>query len=337
MKSLVALGAFVLAAAASSCSSVATVAYTNGTITSSHVTHSFEAPQVYRTGRGMRYFVSVEGAPSWEKISIQALQRRGMGRTAERERAKLVLTINVQPAEMGERTSATVASGFTPAVVAHVWYQVRYDNADGVEVSGGSVEYTELISDPDGKVFLTAEAAQSASQLQDRLLSDMVVHQIQGSALSNALEYSERLAQRLFSTQAVSIEVPVIRQAAGVDLEAAFRALNSASTPAELTLAQGLYESAIETLDAQADGADGTARYGVLCGLSACRLMLNDLEGAWSLTTQALEVEPDGVEATAIRAGIYREELCTGLRAIPSSDRKVMDRAAARVSHPSRR
>ncbi len=330
MKSLFVLGTLLLASAFSSCSSVTTVAYSNGTIASSEVDYTFSAPQVFRTGRGMRYFVSIEGAPSWEKISIASLQSSGMGRTAERERAKLLLFINVGPLAFSQQAAIATEGGFSAALETSSWYQIRYDNADGQEVSGSSAEYIETMVDPSGTVFATEDEAKTSKVFTQRSLSDPEIRQLQANALAGALEEADQLGQRLFSAQDVSLSVPAVSHAAGVELEDAFNALTTAESRADLTRAESLYQTANDELDARSGDANATSRYGVLCGLATCRLMLNDFAGAWDLTTQALRLEPDGAEAQSIRNGIYQEELRTGLREIPMQDRKAMDQQAAR-------
>ncbi len=315
----------LLLSAASSCSAVTTRAYSNGTVASANVEYTFESPQVFKSGRGIRYFVSVQGAPSWEKVSIPSLQTQGMGRTAERERAKLVLTVDVMPLEFTSGVSMPVEGGFTPALEVKAWYQLRYDNVDGEEVSGGSGEHVERIPEPNGTVFAVAEEAEAANRFDPQSLDDPALRELQTSALKTALKSADALGERLFSRQAITVSVPVVQHAAGVELEAAFDALLAAESDDDFLAAEALYQSANSALDERQAPANATSRYGILCGLAVCRLMVDDFVGAWDLSTQALRLEPDGEEAVAIRAGIYQEELRTGLRTIPTQDRKWMD------------
>lgn len=325
MKPFLISAVILLLSAATSCSSVTTRAYSNGTVASANVDYTFESPQVFKTGRGIRYFVSVQGAPSWEKVSIPSLQAQGMGRTAERERAKLVLTVDVMQLEFTTGVSMPVEGGFTPALEVKAWYQLRYDNVDGEEVSGGSGVHVERIPKPNGAIFALAEDAEATGGFDLQSLDDPALRELQTSALETALKSADSLGQRLFSRQAITVSVPVVQNAAGVELEAASSALLAAESDEDLQAAEALYQSANSALDARQAPANATSRYGILCGLAVCRLMVDDFVGAWDLTTQALRLEPNGEEATAIRAGIYEEELRTGLRTIPTQDRKWMD------------
>lgn len=315
---------------ASGCSSTTTVAYANGTVASSKVSYEYEVAPVFKTGRNMRYFVAIQGVPSWEKIAIKALQESGMGRTAERERAKLVVSVDVQPFEVGDAVAVQVAEGFTPGYVARSWYQVRFDDRDGEELSGSSNEFSEVVTNPNGAVFASREEALSNEGERESNIESETLRRLQEAVLAKALRDAEERAKRLFLSQGVVLSVPVVRKAGDLELKAASEALAKATSSAEYIEAEALYEQANRQLDERVGGANATSRYGVLCGLAACRLMLDDFAGSWALTSQALKLEPEGKEALAIRAGIYEEELSTGKRAIPTEDRRRMDQAAAR-------
>ena len=123
----------------------------------------------------------------------------------------------------------------------------------------------------------------------------------------------------------MTFQLPAIRHAASVDLSEAFAALKNAEGPGDVAAAERLYYAAQAALEDGPGEANATERYGIFCGLAACRLMSNDFEAAWDLLSRAIELEPTGAEALAIRASLYKEEQRTGLRAIPARDRRVMD------------
>jgi hypothetical protein len=139
-------------------------------------------------------------------------------------------------------------------------------------------------------------------------------------------------ATGLFEPRQLALEVPVVRSAAGVDLESCYALLTDPTDTTRLRQALTAYEDA-GTDQRKLDGSPNkTANYGVACGMAAAKLLLGDGAGAWAATQLADQFEANGQEADAIRLTIYRQEKATGVAVIPAADRERIQAAERTAS-----
>jgi hypothetical protein len=154
-----------------------------------------------------------------------------------------------------------------------------------------------------------------------KLAQKGIEERAQKEAAKEAQQTASEVAASLFEERNISMEVPVVRSAAGVDLEECYTVLAEAEEPEDVRRALEMYERQ-GTDHRNPDGTpNNTANYGVACGIAASKLLLRDLSGAWDAGNLASTFEPTGEEVDQIRYVIYQQEKITGLRVIPEEDR----------------
>ncbi len=312
------------------CTSVRSISYGDGWVRTSNVSYQFVGPPVLRDASGSTYSVEVTGFDAPAAISIAPFDRHGM-RGASTGRGDVRVEIELGEVRQEEPGAMKLGAKWYPAFEVSVPYEVgvRRGAESLAERSG---VYTNVLTFNQMPGFPSREEAVGALDAIRRLAQKRIDEEERAKAFVQAKKRAGEAASRLFQERNISLEVPVVRSAAGLDLEGVYALVASARSPEQVRTALTEYES-IGMEHAKADGTPNqTANYGVACGIAACRLLLRDLAGAWSACVRASEFEPRGEEADTIRSVIYRQEMITGVRVIPDEDRARIEAAERAAS-----
>jgi len=314
----------LLLAGLHSCQSTSRVGYSDGWVKSSTVTYSFDGPPALDQVRGGTYHFTVENEAGESTAAIPTFEEKGMN-AASTDGADVHVEVALGSVTKGEPGAMKLGDKWYPGFEVSVPYEVKMQEADGSELTSSTGRYSNHLTFRQFPGFATRDEAVGVLGTVQRLAGDGIDEQAQSGAAEDAVNYTNQLAASLFEEQSFSLDVPVVRAAAGLDMEEAFTLLAEAKNPAEVREALRAYQR-IGMNQFKDDGTpNNTANYGVACGIAACKLMLRDLGGAWEASALAHGFEPGGDEVTQIRRVIYRQELETGIRVIPERERELID------------
>ncbi|MGE3174067.1 MAG: hypothetical protein AB7O97_15680 [Planctomycetota bacterium] len=326
MNRLHALAAVLTAALASTaCVSTTSVGYGDGTVTSSPVTLQFQAPPALQSPQGVTYRVTGDaGTPN-----LRTLDRQGMQRMAQQADVEVQITMG-EP-QQGEAGAMKVSGGYVPAFTMTVPFGVTIAHR-GEQVATQRDSYQSMLTFKGGQTFPTEKEAIAAIDAIRTLAEKGLQKRAREEATTQAVRTADETAAALFQPRDVAFEVPVVRSAAGVDMQPCYELLADPTDTAKVSQAVGAYEQ-LGTDHRNQDGTPNeTAAYGVLCGLAAAQLFAGDPQAAWETLRTADGFEPEGQEADQIRLVIYRQELATGVAVIPAADRQRIQQAERSAS-----
>ncbi len=313
--------ATILASLLAGCTSVQMVGYGDGWVKTSTVSYSFEGPPLLRSMRGQTYYVS--GA---QDVRLSAFEDQGMRAAADQRSAAVTVQLGVGEVTQGAASAGKIGGKWYPAFEVTVPYDVVV--AQGrTGLASRTGEYSDLFTFTNFQSFETREEAVGAMDTIRKLGAKGVEEKASADALAEATRSANNLAASLFEERHISMEVPVVRTAAGVDLESAYLLLAEAEFPEEVQNALLTYERMGMSHRNEDGTANNTANYGVACGIAASKLLLRDLHGSWEACQLAARFEPDGREVDDIRRVIWEQEKVTGVRVLPEEDRKEIERA----------
>lgn len=301
---------------ATACETTRSVGYGDGWVSSSPVAYSFSAPPLLTDAQGRTYRVQIDGQTAAAKIA--AFDRHGMVSTTTG--ADVEVAVALGDVRQGEPGAAKIGKAWYPAFTVSVPYRITIRRG-GEQLNDGSGTYENMLTFKNGQGFASREQAVGAIDAIRKLGQKGVEERARTAAAEEAQQRADQTAAELFEPRAVALEVPVVRSAAGVDLEQPYTMLRAAKGPEQVQQALAALE-AIGTQQQKPDGSpNNTANYGVACGIAAAKLMLRDLRGAWDASKAANAFEPRGEEVQQIRFVIYQQEKTTGIRVIPEEDR----------------
>jgi hypothetical protein len=308
------------------CTSTQTVGYGDGSVTTSPVAHRFVAPPQLTGMQGRSYRVQTVGGPDAQKVEVGAFEQNGMRATAGG--ADVEVRVEFGKVQHGEPGAMQLGNDkWCPAFSVQVPYGIQITRA-GQTLTQGRGAADSVLTFRQMQTFPTQEAAIAAIDTIRRLAQKSIDEQARAGAVTEATKTANELAAALFTDRDVALDVPVVRSAAGVDLEPCYQLLAEGGSTEQVQRALAAYEQH-GTQHRKVDGAPNrTANYGVACGIAACKLMLRDLRGAWSAAELASSFEPQGSEADDIRRVIWQQEQLTGERVIPDQDRARIEAAA---------
>jgi hypothetical protein len=318
-KWILAVGAVCL----TGCASVSMVGYGDGWVKTSMVSYRFVAPPVLQSSAGSSYNVKVSGMKTEQPLALRDLNSNGMQRVDDKN-ADLQVKIEMGKARQGKATAGKIGSKWYPGFEISVPYDISME-WQRASVGQRSNTYSNVFTFSSLHGFETREQAVGAMDTIRQLGKDGVNDKARVAALNEAHNNAGAMARGLFEDRDISMDVPVVRSAAGLDLEQAYLLMSTAEGPDDVEEAMAVYEG-LGMNHTNEDGTpNDTANYGVACGIAACKLMLRDLGGAWEAAKVASTFEPDGDEADQIRRVVYQQELATGERVIPEEDRAQID------------
>ena len=319
-----AAGAFALAGL-HGCTSVQMVGYQDGWVKTSTVSYHFQAPPQLQDVRGQTYNVAVRGYES-NGFRIAEFDRQGMHYSGDTSGVNVQIVVELGQVSQGEPGAMKLGGKYYPAFEVTVPYKIAFKSRDGSTLSAFSNTHSDHLTFDEFPGFETREQAVGVLDSVRKHSTESVETEAYSGAYSDANKKANSSARSLFKVRDISMEVPVVRAAAGLDLESAYTTLAEAEGPDEVQTALSTYQS-LGTQQRNEDGTvNNTANYGVACGIAACKLMLRDLSGAWEACKMATGFEPEGNEAEEIQSVIYQQEEITGVRVIPEEDRAEIDR-----------
>lgn len=319
------LAAFaLLLACLASCQSTSVVGYEDGWVKSSTVTYAFDGPPLLDQVGGGTYHFTIEEADGETTAAIPTFEEKGMN-AAPTHGADVQVEVELGSVTKGEPGAMKLGDKWYPGFEISVPYEVTMQQADGSTLTTSTGRYSDVLTFRQFPGFETRDEAVGVLGTVQRLAGDGIDEQAESGAAEEAVRYTDQLAASLFEEQSFSLDVPVVRNAAGLDMEAAFTLLSEADDPAEVREALRAYQR-IGMNQFKDDGTpNDTANYGVACGIAACKLMLRDLGGAWEACALAHRFEPNGDEVNRLREVIYLQEIETGIRVIPDEERELID------------
>lgn len=316
MKSLTTL---LLAAAATmtlGCVSSSAVGYTDGWVKTSPVSYSFSGPPVFDDMKGRTYRVENGGKATTDHVPV--FDQHGMQATAGQ--ADVRVRIELQDARHGKPGAVKLGKHWYPSFTVTVPY-VTSVSRGGRQLTSQNDIYQNILTFKGQYRFESRSKAVEALDAIRKLGQKGIDEKARNSAMAEATKGVSAIAAGLFKDRSFNLNVPVVRSAAGLDLEQCYTMLAEAKGPDDVKQALAAYEQ-FGTDQRKPDGTPNrTANYGVACGIAASKLMLRDLRGAWDVSKVAAEFEPSGQEANEIRYVIYQQEKITGQKVIPEEDR----------------
>ncbi|MCA8952265.1 MAG: hypothetical protein KDE27_22330 [Planctomycetes bacterium] len=294
------------------CVSTSSVGYTDGWVTTSPVSYRFSGPPLFQDMTGRTYHV--EGTSG----RVAVFDRNGMQATSGD--ADVIVRVGLGEVQYSEPGAMQLGKYFYPAFTVTVPYQISI-HRDGAQVAAGQNTYDNALTFKEGQRFESREQAVAAIDAIRKLAQKGIDERARKAAAAEAAKNADTVAAQLFEDRNFALEVPVVRSAAGLDLQPCYEMLVAAQGPEQVQQALSAYEQ-LGTDHRKEDGTPNvTANYGVACGIAACKLMLRDLRGAWDASKAAREFEPRGEEAERICSVIYQQEKVTGQNVIPEADR----------------
>ncbi|MCP3920195.1 MAG: hypothetical protein GY711_32110 [bacterium] len=236
-------------------------------------------------------------------MDLATFDGNGLRHIADAEQANVAVTIEVGKVGQGEAGAMKLGDRWYPTFEIKVPFQVNMRHWSGSSLGARSGVFSDFLTFKQLQSFPTREKA------------------------IGAIETVRKLAKSLFQERDIAMDVPVVRSAAGLELEEAYELLAAAEEPADVRAALRLYERAGMSHTNDDGSANNTANYGIACGMAACHLMLRDLSAAWEYATRAKDFEPTGREVDQIRNIVYQQEVTTGERVIPEAERAEIDEA----------
>jgi hypothetical protein len=318
-------GVVLAALLTTGCVSTKSVGYADGVVTTSPVTLQCTARPVLQQGQGATYRVTGDTGAT----SIPTLDKRGMH--AASGPADVEIRVTLGAVKQGEAGAMKQGTGWLPAFTVTVPYSIVLQH-NGEQVGARDGTYENMLTFQGSKTFPTREQAVAAIDAMRKLAEKGLTKRARDEASTEAMRVTGETATQLFEPRQVSFEVPVVRSAAGVDLQTCYTLLKDPTDMTKVRQALETYEQA-GTNQSKPDGTPNkTANYGVACGIAAAKLLLGDGTGAWAATQLADTFEPNGQEADAIQLTIYRQEKATGVAVIPPADRERIQAAERQAS-----
>ncbi|HEU4417911.1 MAG TPA: hypothetical protein VFT55_03175 [Planctomycetota bacterium] len=320
MRHTIATGVVLATILSAGCVSTKSVGYADGVVTTSPVTLRCTALPVLQQAQGATYRVTGDAGST----SIAALDQRGM--RASTGTTDVEIRVALGAMKQGDAGAMKSGSGWLPAFTVTVPYSIVLQHR-GEQVGTRNGTYENMLTFQGGQTFPTREQAVAAIDAVRKLAEKGLTKRAHDEAAKEAMRAAGEAAAGLFEPRQIQLEVPVVRSAAGVDLQACYTLLTDPTDAAKVREGLTAYEDA-GTDQRKPDGSPNkTASYGVACGIAAARLLLGDGAGAWAATQLADQFEANGQEADAIRLTIYRQEKATGVAVIPAADRERIQAA----------
>jgi hypothetical protein len=305
----------------SGCASVTVSHYEDGTVTASPVTFRASAPPLLQAKDVRTYRVTVTGAPEDRPAEVSAFRYRGLARTEGTE-ADLLVTLELGTLEHGEPAAVEADERWYPAFAVLLPYTIAIEKPDGTKLGSVAACFASNLTFRNLASFGSREKALSELDHVGKDAGARIEERGRAGAFAAAKDALEKLAAELFAERRAYVDVPVVRSAAGVDLESAYRLLAGASDADRIRKALAAYEER-GMFQLKADGTQNrTGNYGVACGIAAARLMLRDFTGAWQWCKLASSVMPGGKEVAGIERAILMQEQVTGVLVIPEGERE---------------
>ena len=327
MRTSLSLVILTLASFFASCASTQSVGYSDGWVTSSTVSYRFTGPPLLEAGSAQTYNVAVEGTSTNPQVDVATFEKSGMRHIADAEQANVAVTIVVGKVGQGEAGAMKLGDRWYPTFEIKVPFQVQMRHWSGSSLGGRSGVFSDYLTFKQLQSFPTREKAIGAIETVRKLAKSAVQERGRAGAVVRAQKDANALAKSLFQERDIAMDVPVVRSAAGLELEEAYELLAAAEKPADVRAALRLYERAGMSHTNDDGSANNTANYGIACGMAACHLMLRDLSAAWEYASRAKDFEPTGREVDQIRNIVYQQEITTGERVIPEDERAEIDKA----------
>ena len=304
----------------SGCASVANRSYGDGWVKSSPVSCSFVAQPRLQSMTGRSYHVA-----GGEATRLAAFEQQGM-KQSRNAPADVVVHIELGAYREGEPSAGKLGSKWYPAFEVTVPYKIAFRGGDGSMLAQHEGQHSGTMTFSQMQGFATREEAVGAIDLVRKLGAKGVKEKAMKDAREDAAKAANDAAAGLFEPRTVSIQVPVVRSAAGVDMEPTYEVVAAAKDEAQLRAALQAYEQC-GTDHTKADGTpNATGNYGVLCSIAATKLLLDDLHGAWDACKRAGALLPAGDEVAEIRRAVYERDRATGKGAIPEAERPASTR-----------
>lgn len=320
------LGLLVPLALSAACASVSMNGYGDGWVKTSPVSYSFDGPPLLQPGQAGSYHVRVDGLAVDGPQHVGAFDRNGMTWSDDPRHADVTLHVELGEVHQGEPGAMKLGGKWYPAFEVSVPYEIEVER-EGRALDKQTGRYSNALTFKQMPGFASREEAVGAIDVVRKLGQSGIEDQARAGAWSEAQKSADGLGDSLFRERTISMTVPVVRAAAGLDLEEAYAMLVEAKSPEQVRAALAAYE-ALGTDQRKEDGTENrTANYGVACGMAACKLLLRDLAGAWETCQLAATFEPEGDEVDQIRYVIYEQERITGVRVLPEEERARIDSA----------
>ncbi len=321
--------AVVAAFATAGCVSTTIRGYQGGKLKYSDVNYNYTAKPVLSDPQGKTY--SLHGQGAFASIaSIGALAKKGMKRADAN--ADVVFQVKEGGAISIESGGFGMAPPFKPAVTGRMPIDIVVKDKAGA-VLAESQEATEEILLNDAVSFKTREEAKKAAEQMVAMGAKAKIEEkVRQSAIRSASNSLELLAKNLFEPRKVSVTLPALRAAGGVDMEQAYLKLSKAKGEEQVKEALAGYSS-LGTDHKKADGTpDIVANYGVRCGLASAKILVGDLSGAWNETKAAWQIMPEGQEHRMIARVLHQQQQQAGVEIIPKEDYDAMAMADANAA-----
>ncbi len=314
----------VLAAATAGCVSTTVRGYQGGKLKYSEVKYDYTAKPVLSDPAGKTYSVNAQGA--FTSIgSVGALEKKGVKRADAN--ADVVFHVKEGGAPSLEAGGFGMAAPFKPAVTAKMPIDIVVKDKAGNVIAERKAAAEEVLLN-DALTFKTREEAKKAAeQMLAMGAKAKAEDKVRQSAARSAAKSLDLLAKDLFEPRKVSVALPALRAAGGVDMEQAYLALSKAKGEEQVKAALAAYSS-LGTDHKKADGTpDVVANYGVRCGLASAKILVGDLSGAWDDTKAAWQTMPEGQEHRMIARVLHQQQQQAGVEIIPKEDYDAMAKA----------
>jgi hypothetical protein len=322
-------GVVLAALLTTGCVSTKSVGYADGVVTTSPVTLQCTARPALEQANGATYRVTGNTGAT----SIPTLDKRGM--KASSGTTDVEVRVALGEVKQGEAGAMKQGAGWLPAFTVTVPYTIVLQHR-GEQVGTRNGTYENMLTFQGGQTFPTREQAIAAIDAIRKLSEKGLTKRARDEASTEAMRAAGEVATTLFEPRQIALEVPVVKSAAGVDLQTCYTLLKDPTDTTKVRQALETYEQA-GTDQHKPDGSpNNTANYGVACGIAAAKLLLGDGSGAWAATQLAKQFEASGQEADAIQLTIYRQEKATGVAVIPAADREriqAAERTATSLQH----
>ncbi len=310
--------AAALAAIPLGCASVQLMGYSEGWVTTSDVSYT-STTTTFPSDFGTSYSVTVEGAELIPGFRVTPFEDNGLT-FAPNGDGDVVVHVRVREMVEGRPTALETNGAWFPAFDVTVPFQVTM-RTNGTELAKSSSTFQDVFTFPQFRGYATREQALASFEATQKLARNAIGLLASTGAQTEARAFANEVAASFAETNEFTIEVPVVRTAGGLDMQAAYDLLANATGPEHVTAALGTYRGFAQKRFHEDGSPNLTTSYGATCGIAACKLMLGDLEGAWKATAIAESFEPNGEEIVALRRVIWERETATGARVLPATVR----------------
>lgn len=318
----------IAALAFAGCASTTYNGYAEGTVKYSQVKYEYTAQPVLADPAGKTYQLVTD--PSLSGLSaVAGLEKRGVKRADGG--ADVVITvrggkITHEPGSMG------LGGKYKPALISRMPLTITVKDGKGSTIVERKAQHEEYLAVNGAKSFGTRQEAKAAMASVTDMMKKSADKKVQQGAARAARKRLDVLAKNLFEPRDIAVQLPAIRSAGDVDMEAAYTLLADAESSTQVDRALAAYR-ALGTEHKKADGTDDVIGvYGVLCGVASAKVLGGDLLGAWQDTKKAHDTFPMGKEARIIAQVLHKQQQEAGVEVIPpeefdemmNADKKMM-------------